>query len=267
MPRFVSLFICLATVLVATPFTARAHTPYLQVLNELSPRSRVVTLDASFADRFFVPDVAFDNSVFQVTGPDGKTVAPDTVLPLQTRVVVEHRLSEGMGTWRFSTGRRLGAQFRTWELNGEQGGSRDAEQPMPEGARLLSHFQSVTMAETYLTQGEPNPVALAPLGEGVELEALTHPNDLYVGERFEFRVLFDGQPLADQKVEITEAVAPVDRKPEVVTLMTDDDGRAHFRLERSGAWLALVRHRAPAPAGAPVPEYSHSYTLSFVVLE
>ncbi|KAF1686641.1 cobalt ABC transporter substrate-bindng protein [Pseudoxanthomonas broegbernensis] len=248
------------------PGTLQAHTPYLAP-SEFAPRAgSTVTLDASFAETFFVPEVAFDNGSFEVTGPDGARTVPDTVQVLKTRTVVEHRLV-GAGTYRVGTGHRLGAVFRTWELDGKTQGSRDAAQPLPAGAKLLSHFQSRTRAETYLTVGAPDRAALRPHGEGLELVPLTHPGDLYAGERFEFEVRFDGRPLADHKVEIVEAVWTSDRKPAEVSLLTDAQGRAAFNLDRPGTWVALVRHRAPAPAGAAAPEYSHGYTLTFRVLE
>lgn len=58
-----------------------------------------------------------------------------------------------------------------------------------------------------------------------------------------------------------------DRKPQVVTVLTDAQGKASVKLERAGTWLALTRYRTRAPAGAPMDEYSNSYTLTFRVLE
>src|SRR5690606_18290020 len=104
------------------------------------------------------------------------------------------------------TGPRLGAVFRTWEIDGERVSSRDPNVQIPAHARALEHFQSLTLAETYVTHSQPDRAALRPRGQGLELVPITHPSDLYVGERFEFAVHFEGAPLADQKVEISEAV-------------------------------------------------------------
>jgi uncharacterized GH25 family protein len=246
---------------------ASAHTPYLAPSNFAPQAGETLALDASFAETFFVPEAVFDNSRFTVTGPDGKEIAVDTVQLLKTRAVAEHTLSQGQGTYRFSTGPRLGAQFRTWEQNGKQESSRDADAEIPAGAKVLANFQSLTLAETYVTVGAPDPGALRARGQGIELVPTTHPNDLFVGETFEFAVHYDGKPLADQKVEITEAVWTSDRKPHVVSVLTDAQGRASFKLDRAGTWLALTRYRTKAPAGAPVDEYSNSYTLTFRVLE
>lgn len=251
----------------SVPLPVAAHTPYL-VPSDFAPRAdQTVALDASFAETFFVPEAAFDNSRFAVTGPDGRDGAVDRVQVFKTRAVAEHTLPKNAaGTFRFSTGPRLGALFRTWEIDGKRESSRDAEATIPAGARVISDFQSLTLAETYVSVGAPDRAALAPRGKGLELVATTHPNDLYVGEKFEFAVHYDGRPLANQPVEITEAVWTSDRKPHVETLTTDARGRAVLDLRQAGTWIALTRHRTPAPAGAPTAEYSHSYTLTFRVL-
>lgn len=246
---------------------AQAHTPYLHAIGEISGRGGLVALEAAFAETFFVPEVAFDNSRFQVQGPDGATVMLEGVHTLKGRTVAEYRLGERPGSYRFSTGLRHGAVFRSWDENGERKTSRDPAVRIPAHATAVSGFQALTLAETYVSVGKPDCTALAARGKGLELVALDHPDDLYAGERFRFTVQYDGKPLAGQKVEITEAVWNSGRSAEVVTLVTDAQGAATFNLDRAGTWVALTRHRTPAPADAGVDEYSHSYTLSFRVLE
>lgn len=255
------------TLLWAVASITHAHTPYLAP-SDFTPRAgQTVALDAAFAEAFFVPEVAFDDSRFTIVTPDGTQAAPDAVQVMKTRTVAEYTLpKDARGTYRLSTGPRLGALFRMWELGGKRDGTRDPAVPIPAGAKVISDFQSLTLAETYVSVGEPDCGALAVRGQGLEFVPITHPNDLYVGEPFEFIVQFDGKPLAGQKVDITEAVWTSDRKPHSETLTSDARGRVAFLPRQPGTWLALARHRAPAPASAPVPEYSHSYTLSFRVL-
>ncbi len=256
-----------AALLCVAAATAVAHTPYLAPSNFAPQGGETIALDAAFAETFFVPEAAFDHGHFNVTGPDGKVASPDTVQLLKTRAVVEHTLPQAAGTYRFSTGPRLGALFRTWEVGGKRESSRDPDVTIPAGAKVLSNFQSLTLAETYVTVGAPDRGALHPTGKGLELVPVNHPNDLYVGEVFEFVMQYDGKPLADQKVEIAEAVWTSDRKPHVETLLTDAQGHAVFKLQEAGTWVALSRYRTPAPAGAPVDEISNSITLTFRVLD
>ena len=249
----------------AASLPASAHTPYL-VPSNFAPRAgQTIALDASFAETFFVPETAFDGSRFGVTGPDGveSALASQT---MKTRTVAEYTLPTGAGTYRLSTGPRLGALFRTWETDGKRESSRDPAVRIPAGAKVIADFQSLTRADSYVTVGNPDRAALAPRNAGVELVPVSHPNDLYVGERFEFIVQYDGAPLANQVVEITEAVWSSDRSPQVVSLTSDAQGHVRFPLTSAGTWVALTRHRTAAPTGSPVAEYSNSTTLSFRVL-
>lgn len=255
----------LAAVLGLIALPAAAHTPYLAPASFQARAGATVTLDAAFAEAFFVPESAFDDSQFTVTAPDGRSLPPERVVPLRTRVVVEHALpKDAKGTYRFSTGERLGAVFRTWEIDGRKVTSRDAAEPMPRGARLLSSFQSRIRAETYLSVGTPDRGALQPYGHGLELVPITHPDDLFAGEPLEFELRFDGQPLADTAVQLSEAVWTSDRKAQEISLRSDAHGRVRWAQPSAGTWLA--RHRSAAPAGAAAPEYSNSYSLVFHVL-
>lgn len=243
-----------------------AHTPYL-VSPEFTVRGgQTVTLDAAFAEEFFTPELAFAGSEFRVTGPDGVARALDKVEVLKLRTVVEHALPKADGTYRFSTGRRHGAVFRTYELDGKKVTTRDAAAAIPAGANVLSDFQAITRAETYLTAGKPDNAALAAHGQGLELVAQTHPNDLYAGEPVRFQVLFEGKPVPDIALALEPAVWSSDAKVEPVKLQADAGGVVQWPAATAGTWLALVRHRAPAPASAGVREYSHTYTLTFQVL-
>ncbi|WP_369977237.1 DUF4198 domain-containing protein [Xanthomonas bundabergensis] len=259
------LLTALAASALAAAIPVAAHTPYL-VPNSFAPHEgQTVALDASFAETFFIPEAAFDDSAFSVTGPDGGTTALASHT-MKTRTVAEYTLPDTAGTYRLSTGPRLGALFRTWEINGKRESSRDPAVKIPAGAKVISDFQSLTLAETYVTVRSPDRAALAPRNKGLELVPVSHPNDLYAGETFEFLVQYDGKPLAAQKVEITEAVWSSDRTAQVITVDTDARGHATWPLRQAGTWIALTRYRTPAPAGSPAAEYSNSYTLSFRVL-
>ncbi len=256
----------IAMLLAAVAVPAAAHTPFLAPSSFEASEGGTVSLDAGFAETFFIPEAVFDNSEFVVTDPSGKTQAPDTVQRLRTRAVVEHVLAAGKGTYRFSTGPRLGALFRVWEAGGKRESTRDPAVKIPAGAKVISDFQSLTLAETYLSVGAPNRNALAASGKGLEFVPVTHPSDLYVGESFEFVVQYDGKPLAAQPVEVTEAVWTTDRKPVEEKLQTDANGHVRLPLAKAGTFLVLSRYRSAAPAGAIAPEYSNSYSLTFHVL-
>ena len=242
------------------------HTPYLKPLSFEPSRAGVVTLDASFAEKFFVPEVAFANSIYLVSQPDGKTTTPDFLSQLKTRVVVEHKLQED-GTYRFSTGKRLGRVFKMYELDGKRHSMENPEESIPKGAKLLSFFQSLTLAETYASKGAPDDVVFSAYNTGLEFVPVTHPNDLFVNEPFEFTSLFDGMPVDGLKVEVFLAKDQfTDEKP-TFELMSNTQGELSFTPEIAGTYLLLARHRTDAPAASIAPQISNTYTLVIEAVE
>lgn len=245
---------------------ARAHTPYLLPASfDIEPGSNV-SVDAGFTEKFFLPDVAFGDTRFAITTPDGGTLPFGDVRQFKTRTVAEQKLPGAKGTYRLSTGPRLGAIFRSWEHGGKVEVARDPATPMPSGARLLSHYQSLSISEAYVTAGTPTRAALAGSGKGLEIVPATHPSDLFAKEAFDFAVQFDGQPLAGQKVDLYRSAMDLASQHSAESLKTDAQGRIHYVPPQPGVYLALVRHRAPAPQGAAAPMYGHNYTLTFRVL-
>lgn len=251
------------SVLLAGSFAATAHVPYLQPASFEPTRGGWVSLDAAFAERFFIPEVAFDNSSFVVVTPAGSHVSPAFMQYSHTRALAEHQLKEE-GTYRFSTGLRYGAVFHTYEQNGERKSSRDANFVLPEGAKSIAHFQALTRAETYVSKGAPDKAALKPGTEGLEFEFLSHPNDLYTDSSLRARVLFNGKPLPQQPVNAYFIEAGANDEKVTRQLTSDAQGIISFQPEKAGTYFLLSRFRTDAPDTAAVPTYSYTYS---VVLE
>ena len=250
----------LATGLLTASVSAFAHTPYFAPLSFEANRYDKVTLDASFAEKFFVPDAAFNNSIYHIVTPTGKTINPDHITQLSGRTVVEHRVKKD-GTYRFSTGRRLGKVFKIYELDGERKSLEDPSLPVPKGGKLLSWFQSNTMAEAYISKGAPTDKALTPYQSGLEFVANSHPSDLFVNEDLNMTVTFNGTPLENQKVDVYLAKYQAGSEKPDLTLTTNKQGQFSFRPETKGSYLLRARHRADAPENSPAPQISHTYTL------
>lgn len=252
-----------ASVMLAGSFAAQAHVPYLQPASFEPIRGGWVSLDAAFADRFFIPEVAFNNSDFSVLTPAGTALKPTLLQYSHTRAVAEHQLTDD-GTYRFSTGLRFGAVFHTYELDGERKSSRDSNFVLPQGAKSIAHFQAVTRAETYVTKGAPDHTALKPGGEALEFEFLSHPNDLYTDSTLRVRVLFNGKPLPQQAVNAYFIEAGANDEKITHPLISDAAGIISFQPQKAGTYFLLSRFRTDAPDTASVPTYSYTYS---VVLE
>jgi hypothetical protein len=239
---------------------AHAHTPYLAP-NVFEPgRGGLITLDASFAERFFIPEVAFDDSEFEVHLPSGEVTAPDTVISLKSRKVAEHTL-EHEGTYRFSTGRRLGRVFRIYEKDGKRVVPEGEAASVPEGATMVDWYQSYTIAETWVTRGAPSQATLVPRGDGLEYLPVSHPNDLFAVEALELQALYYGEPVADVLVEVFKSSRQSGDDAPLVSLHSDADGNFRFLPREAGVYLLRSRYRSKAPEGSAAPEFSHTYTL------
>ncbi|MGV7207204.1 DUF4198 domain-containing protein [Oxalobacteraceae bacterium A2-2] len=259
--------ICLFAATCLVMLSARAHTPFLLPSSfDVQPKE-VISVDAGFTEKFFVSDVAFGETAFTIVTPEGERIAFGDIRQFKQRTVAEQQLPDQKGTYRLSTGPRLGAVFRTWEYKGKTETARDPQQVMPAGAKLLSHYQSLSVSEAYVTAGKPSAKALAPTGKGLEIVPVTHPSDLFVNEKFDFIVQYDGKPLASQKVSVYRSPMDLASQSTVQQLSTDADGKVALPLAKAGIYLALVRYQAPAPAGAAAPMYGNNYTLTFRVLD
>lgn len=241
---------------------AFAHVAYLKPLQFEPVRGGKVTLDASFAEQFFVPEAAVSNASFEVVTPSGKIVGVDEVVNLSTRNVLEHTLEEE-GTYQFSTGKRMGAIFRVYMKDGERGSMRGNDKPLPEGAELTEHFQSVTFATSYVTKKGPTETALKPRNEGLEIVPINHPNSLFANESFSFKILYNGKPVPEHEVAFYQGKDQFSEESDVEKVITNSEGHASFTPDNQDVYLMQVRLRTDAPKDAGVPTYSYTTTLSF----
>lgn len=133
---------------------AHAHMPYvLPTLFDLGGGDHV-TVQSSFAEDAFVPEVAMRDAPFHLVGPNGEALRIGTIAYLRDLTVFEADIPAD-GTYRVSTGQRAGRKgkmFRVgdkWEVRGE-----GAE--APPGAGLVD-VQSMTLAEAFVTRGNTSP--------------------------------------------------------------------------------------------------------------
>jgi len=268
----------------AVSLSAQAHTPYLLPnIFHASNRKPVISVDASRTDNMFIPDLAWAaDTRFSVTTPGGAVIAipASDVHQLATRTVIEHPLAvaEGAdpaGTYRLMAGPTVGAASRSWEINGKVERVRDPGVPMPAGAKLQRHTQTISSAAAYITvdaarvaEGQPaRPApaaqALQATGKGLEIVPVSHPNQLYAGGRFDFRVQFDGKLLPDHKVDVVYSNMDFSGKSTRLSVNTDRQGAVSYPLAQPGVYMATVRFSDDAPLSATTPTRTYSHALTF----
>ncbi len=238
---------------------AQAHSPYLLPSAFDVTDRKLVTVQGSFTESFFSPEVVMKSDAWAVVGPDGAR-KPLAATNLRELALVEVP-TEQPGTYRVTTGQRVGRTAKAVLVKGEWAFIEDPAK-VPAGATPVD-MQSLTMADVYVTRGAPNAAALEPIGKGLEFVPVTHPSSIFTGQDARFVVLFDGKPVKGQPITLH---AGDDRYAETKTppvqLVSDDQGRFTVKVERSGVYQIQARHRvAPTPQDAT--GHSYTYALTF----
>ncbi|WP_091742821.1 DUF4198 domain-containing protein [Phenylobacterium immobile] len=248
---------------------ASAHMPYVLPSHfavAAGEKPTTVTVQASFTEEPFQPDVVMKSDLFSVRGPDGQDTAIATPTYLRELAVMEAPITSE-GTYRVTSGARLGRTAKMyksaagpWLFVGEE------SEVKPDPATVVD-AQSVTTAEAYLTRGKPSTAALEAKGAGLELKPLTHPSDIAAGSPARFLLLIDGKPLPGQIVRLYRGHGLYDGKKVAGEATTGADGVFSFNAPDPGLYMTIVRYRAAAPPGAATPYRSYTHTLSFEAAE
>lgn len=240
--------------LMAAP--AAAYTSYLKPASYW-PEDAEVSIEGSFANQFFTPQIAVPADVTGLN-PDGSRVVLNNVIVQGTSTLLEADLPTA-GTYRISTGEQLGNVATMVAVDGGWRALAAGETP-PEGAQTTT-LQTVTLADVYVTRGQVSREAVDSAHGRLAIRPVTHPNQVLASQGFEVDVLFDGAPLANSAVVLYGAGDPdTDLDTYVVT---DANGRARFTFDAPGHYVIAARHRADMPPGSAAQVGSYTTTLTF----
>lgn len=233
---------CAALLLaLAVPFTAQAHKAWLRPSQTvISGNAPWITVDAAVSnDLFYFNHVPLRIDGLVITAPDGSSQQPQNPATGKYRSVFDVELTQ-TGTWRIANvGGGLNA---SWKENGEskrwRGNAADFATQVPKDAAELTVSQSASRVETFVTNGNPNDTALKLTGQGLEMQPITHPNDLFAGEEAKFRLLVDGKPAADIEIEVVRGETRYRNAQDEIKLKTDANGEFNVTWPEAGMyWL------------------------------
>lgn len=255
--RLTAAFLTLAIV---SATAAQAHMPYVLPIVFDIGKSDHITVESGFAEELFVPEVAMRDAPFHLVGPDGLEHKVGPITHLRDLSIFEADIPTD-GTWRVTSGQRAGRKgkmFRRgeeWVIGGEGGA--------PPANAVQVDVQSMTLADAYITRGQPTDAALKPTGKALEIQAVTHPNGIAAGSDASFVLLFEGKPLANADITLFRSAGLYDGRKVAAQVKTGREGAFTVKPADAGTYLILVRHRAASPSGAETPYRSYTYTLTF----
>lgn len=243
---------------ISLTLVAHAHRQWvLPSTTVLSGEDQWISVEAASSNNLFFPNhrpIRLES--INVTDPDGEPVELQSAVAGEIRTSFELHLKK-QGTYAIavgSSGRRGGpgggdTVFGTWEKDGKaerwRGSIEELEaldlNTMP-GFKLRE--RGTRQLVTFVTCGAPTTSVLEPTGKGLEIEYISHPNDLFHGESAQFRLLLDGQPAANAEVAV---VAGNDR-------FRNDTGEEIFPSDEDGMvaipWPAPGRYWVEASVSA-----------------
>ncbi len=247
--------------------SAYAHTSFMRPNAFDFTQGRNITIESSFTEDFSNPEVGVKSGDWHYIAPNGVRYSYDNVVELKQTTILENTINQS-GTYKFSTGERLGRkgkmiQTATGELKAARG-ENGVEVELAKGETFVTS-QTATVANVYVSKGAPTDSAVNETIGRLVFHPLSHPNELYVGESFQLKVTFDGQPMADQDMELLREGGHYSDDKGKKQVTTNSDGLLDLSLEEPGVYLLYTRHRAEAPAGSETDIRSYSTSLTFEV--
>jgi uncharacterized GH25 family protein len=262
--KYAKIAVAMLIVAPATSFAARAWLLPSQTI--VARSGGWVTFDAANSDDLFsFNQGAMPVDSLSVSGGDGAPVAPQNVARGKTRSSFDLELRMP-GTYRIAIAGDM--VMARWEEDGKpkrwRGTPAEMAANIPANAARLELEQVQRRVETFVTVGSPTDVK--PVGAGLELVPVRHPNDLYAGEAARFRFLLDGKPAKDLPVEIIAGGTRYRDAPAAMELKTDADGMITVTWPATGLyWLdAEVKDQNATVPG--VKQRTAAYDATFEVL-
>jgi uncharacterized GH25 family protein len=224
-----------------------------------------VTVDAAVSnDLFFFEHNPLRLEGLTITGPDGGQVEPQNASTGRLRSTFDVLLTKP-GTYKFSVAND--GVFAQYKQGGEEkrwrGRADDIAKEIPKDAQELKITQSQRRMEAFATLGAPTDVALKANGKGLEIEPLTHPNDLVAKGEAKFRLLLDGKPAPDVEVSVVRGGIRYRDDLADTTAKTDADGSFSVTWPEPGMyWLeATVTDNQTSVSGATQRRAGYAVTL------
>lgn len=255
--------------LVAT--SASAHPVWMlpSEFNVSSDTAHWVTVDGTASHGVFSFDKPIGLDNVTVYDPAGNPARIGPYYKGQRRSVFDLALSE-VGTYKVELRNppRYVTTYTIGKRNTERrimANKQEAAAQVPAKAQGGTTYAMQNISAFYVTRNTPSDTVLKSSGQGLELQPLTHPSDVVVGEAARFRLTFDGQPLAERKVEVVGHGTQWRDGRQQQDLVSDQDGVVAFTPAQRGPHLlsANIEQVSRSPLADKV---EINYLLTFEVL-
>lgn len=262
------------SLLLTLPLAAQAHRAWILPAATIhSSEDPWVTVDAAISNDIFHTDYRpMRTDDIQVAAPDGTQIQLQNAHTGQYRSTFDLNLSQ-RGTYKiFTASQGLTARWldedgerRSWPPRGTPANEAGFAANVPTEATDLQVTRSSRRLETFVTAGVPSDEVLQATGKGLEMEPITHPNDLFAGETAEFRFLIDGEPAANVEIMVLAGGMRYRNHQDEISVTTGADGLAEITWPGAGMYW-LEASFEDSNAAPPARQRRGSYVATFEVL-
>lgn len=261
------------------PAAAQAHRQWiLPSATVLSGNAPWVTFDAAVSSEVFYFDAA-PMRLADVTAPQGMPVMPGANLRITTpdgmetvaenaamgrlRSVFDLRLGQN-GTYKIASTNQ--GVLATYKVDGQtkrwRGTAENLVKEIPANAQEVQVTETASRLETFVTLGKPTESVFKTTGVGLEMVPVTHPNNLFAGEKATFKILLDGKPAPDLEVEIVPGGNRYRFKLGDVVVRTGADGTFTAPFPEAGMyWVGMDVEDGNAKIAGAKRRASYAVTL------
>jgi hypothetical protein len=147
----------------------------------------------------------------------------------------------------------------------ERGPLEVLKNKVPEGAQEVRYARSSALIETYITLGAPSQPAAIGSADGITLQPVSHPNELYSDEPGEFILQLDGRPAAGLALVVMPEGTRYRDTQAQARFVSDERGRVVVEWQGPGRYLLEAAFEAPGEGGEIAAHY-YNYFLTVEVL-
>jgi len=269
------------------PLSAQAHRAWLlPSATVLSGDNAWVTIDAAVSNDLFyfehfplriaslgAPPAGMPQgrggagAALHITAPDGSSVAAQNGAMGRYRSTFDFEVKQ-RGTYKVAVlndgvfaSYKVGNETKRW-----RGTAENFAKEVPADAQGLQASLIQSRIEVFITSGKPTKETLKVTGKGLELEPITHPNDLVSDTPATFRMLIDGKPAANIKVEVVPGGNRYRDKLGDMALTTDQDGKFTVKWPGAGMYWMEATLRDDKTGAANLKQRRAAYIATLEVL-
>jgi uncharacterized GH25 family protein len=228
----------------------------------------VINFDAALGETLFNFDGrTLDISSLIIIAADGSSVKPDSITLGKLRNSFELSANQ-VGTYKVSlVNEMVMANYKDQGVSKRFRGTAAAfAKEVPANAEELQITESYGRIETYATNRNPSKGAFKLTGKGLELDPISHPNDIVDGEPATFRLVLDGKPAAGIAVTLVASGDRYRQQAGEQVFTTDVDGKVKIQWKGPGMYWLEARSKDQNTSIAGAKERRTSYIVSLEVM-